>query len=97
MLKEQNIDWVEIWDTVHQTTTTLKVKSDIFSQIHLSFHCNYMYQKSVSNVTSMCNLGGGKMKTHCHEILSCKTVHDIVDHFRPIIPAIDSWPYLERN
>ena len=27
------------------------------------------------------------MKTHCHEILSCKTM---VDHFRPIISAIDS-------
>ena len=32
----------------------------------------------------------GEMKTHCHEILSCKTMLDIVDHFRPIIPAIDS-------
>ena len=30
------------------------------------------------------------MKTHCHEILFCKTMLDIVDHFRPIIPAIDS-------
>ena len=41
MLKEQKIDWVEIWNTVHQTTATLKGKSDIFSQIHLSFYCDY--------------------------------------------------------
>ena len=90
MLDEQNIDWVEIWNTVHQTTTTLKVKSDIFSQIHLSFYCNYINQKSDSNVTAMCNLCGGEMKIHCHEILSCKTMLDIVDHFRAIILAIDT-------
>ena len=90
ILNEQNIDWVEIWNTVHQTTTTLKVNSDIFSQIHLSFYYNYIHQKSDSNVTAMCNLCGGEMKTHCHEILSCKTMLDIVDHFKPIIPAIDS-------
>ena len=90
ILNEQNIDWAEIWNTVHQTTTTFKVKSDIFSQIRLSFYCNYIHQKTDSNVAAMCNLCGGEMKTHYHEILSCKTVHDIVDHFRPIIPAIDS-------
>ena len=56
ILNEQNIDWVETWNTVHQTTTTLKVKSDIFSQIHLSFYCNYLHQKSDLNVTAMCNL-----------------------------------------
>ena len=90
ILNEQNIDWAEVWNTVHQTTTTLKVKSDIFSQIHLSFYCNYIHQKTDSNVAAMCNLCGGEIKTHCHEILSCKTILDIVDHFRPIIPAIDS-------
>ena len=62
MLNEQNIDWVEIWNTVHQTTTTLKIKFDIFSQIRLSFYCNYIHQKSDSNVTAMCNLRGGEMK-----------------------------------
>ena len=90
ILNEQNIDWVEIWNTVHQTTATLKLKYDIFSQIHVSYYCNYIHQKSDSNVTAMCNLCGGEVKTHCHEILSCKTMLDIVDHFRPIIPAIDS-------
>ena len=30
------------------------------------------------------------METHCHEILSSKTMLDIVDHFMPIIPATDS-------
>ena len=28
ILNEQNIDWAEIRNTVHQTTNTLKVKSD---------------------------------------------------------------------
>ena len=38
----------------------------------------------------MCNLCGGEMKTHCYEILSCKTMLDIVDHFRPVIPVVDN-------
>ena len=97
ILNEQNIDWVEIWNTVHQTTTTLQVKSDIFSQIHLSFYSNYIQQKSDSNVTAMCNLCGGEMKTHCHEIFSCKTVLDIVHHFRPIHPATDSKAITRRE
>ena len=37
------------------------------------------------------------MKTHCHKILSCKTVLDIVHHFRPIIPAIDSTAISRRE
>ena len=90
MLNEQNMDWVKIWNTVYQTTTFLKVKSDTFSQIHLSFYCNYIHQKSDSNVNAMFNLCDGEMKMHCHEILSCMTMLHIVDHFRPIIPAIDS-------
>ena len=90
ILNEQSIDWAEIWNTVHQTTTTLKVKSDIFSQIDVSFYCDYIHQKTDSNVAATCNLCGGEMKTHCHEILSSKTMLDIVDHFMPIIPATDS-------
>ena len=97
MLKEQNIGWIEIWNTVHQTTTILKAKSAISSQIHLSFYCNNIHQKSSSNVTAMCKLYGGEIKTQCHEILSCETMLDIVDYFRPIIPAIDARPYLEEK
>ena len=37
------------------------------------------------------------MKTHCHEILSCKTMLDIVDHFTPIIPAIDGKAISKRE
>ena len=71
--------------------------SNIFSQIHLSFYCNYTHQKTDSNVAAMCNLCGGEMKTHCHEILFCKTMLDIVDHFMPIIPAIDSKAISKRE
>ena len=51
-------------------------------QIHLSFYCNCIHQKSDSNLTAMW--------WENESTLSCKTMLDIVDHFRPIIPAIDS-------
>ena len=37
------------------------------------------------------------MKTQCHEILSYKTMLDIVDHFGPIIPAIDRKAIFRRE
>ena len=89
MLNKQNIDWIEIWNTVHQTTTTLEVKSDIFSQIHLSFYFNY-----IPEIRFKCNcdmqLMWWEMKAHCHEILSCNTMLDKADQFTPIIAATDS-------
>ena len=65
-------------------TCDISIKQ-IYIKLQSRVSINTPYQDNV-----MCNLCAGETKAHCHEILSCKTMLYIVDHFRPIIPAIDS-------
>ena len=39
------IDWNKVWDSVHQSFFTEKVKSTIWEQIHVNFYTTYNYNK----------------------------------------------------
>ena len=66
-----NIDWDQIWDSIHKQFFTEQVKSTIWEQVHLNFYTTYNYNKW-HNALQPCPLCNKIPEDVFHVILDCK-------------------------
>ena len=69
----------------HQTKISSDIKSAIYSQIHLGYFSEYLLVKRGTIQSATCKLCRETLSEHSHEILHCRVLFKVLDHFMPLV------------
>ena len=69
----ENFHWNRIWRSLHVNTIPYKIKSNVYSQIHLNFFCPFMNTAD----DDTCHLCFRRQDNQQHEILHCKALDEL--------------------
>ena len=64
---------------------SLDIKSAIYSQIHLGYFSEYLLVKRGTIQSARCKLCHETLSEHYHEILHCRVLIKVLDHFMPLV------------
>ena len=73
----ENFNWNRIWRSFHVNTTPYKIKSNVYSQIHLNFFCPFMNKAD----DDTCHLCFPRQDNQQHEILHCKALDELLQKY----------------
>ena len=83
ILNNTSLNWSDVWTNIHQTKISLDIKSAIYSQIHLGYFSQYVLVKRGTIQSATCKLCHETLSEHYHEILHCRLLFKVLDHFMP--------------
>ena len=92
--KQHKFNWSDVWTSIHQTKISLDIKTAIYFQIHLGHFSEYglvkrgtMYNTCTSATCMLCDEA---LSEHYHEILHCRVLFKVLNHFMPLILSFRS-------
>ena len=85
-----NRNWCDVWTNIHQTKISLDIKSAIYSQIHVGYFSKYLSVKRGTIQSATCKLCHETLSEHYHEILQCRVLIKVLDHFIPLVLGFHS-------
>ena len=74
ILPNENFHWNRIWRSLHLNTIPYKIKSNVYSQIHLNFSSPFMNKAD----DDTCHLCFRRQDNQQHEILHCKALDELL-------------------
>ena len=89
-LNNTSLNWSDVWTNIHQTKISLDIKSAIYSQIHLGYFSVYLLVKRGTIQSATCKLCHKTLSEHYHEILHCRVLFKVLDHFMPSVLGFHS-------
>ena len=88
---EKELDWDQIWTSVHNPLCLTNTRSAVWEQIHLNFYTTYNYNKW-HNQNKLCPLCSTCPETMFHIILDCPFVTQMWLELEPLLQLITPQP-----
>ena len=85
-----SLNWSDVRTNIHQTKISLDIKSAIYSQIHLGYFSEYLSVKRGTIQSATCKLCHETLSEHYHEILHCRVLFKVLDHFMSLVLGFHS-------
>ena len=70
----ENFNWNLIWRSLHVNKIPCKIKSNVYSKIHLNFFCPFMNKAD----DDACHLCFRRQENQQHEMLHCKALDELL-------------------
>ena len=89
-LKQHQLKLERCLDKHTSDQISLDIKSAIYSQIHLGYFSEYLLVKRGTIQSATCKLCHETLSEHYHEILHCRVLLKVLDHFMPLVLGFHS-------
>ena len=81
-------EWEGIWDGLHNSRTSLKVRSSVWRQIGLNFWTSYMDHAYIARGDGCCRMCGVFARERWHIVVECQVVRNLWDRLSATLGQI---------
>ena len=74
-------EWREVWKRVHESHCSLRVRSQVWSQLNLNFWTAYMDYAYIARGDGMCHMCGQWARKRWHVVVECQVVRGLWRRF----------------
>ena len=88
-LNKENIDWEQIWLTIHNSTLKYEIQSSIWEMIHRNYICGYIL-KQMHKTDGICKLCNMLERQRTHIFMKCNIIKSLYLYFNALLLQLDS-------
>ena len=83
----QDINWEQVWISVHNKMLNYKMQSSIWEMIHRNYICGYIL-KQMNRSDGLCKLCNNLEQNRTHVFMSCEVIDRLYQHFSYILSQL---------